>query len=177
MDPIQYKQANEEGELRQILEIQSQNSRDVLNPDEVQKEGFVTVRHDLDILKKMNDRCAHILAKDGQTVAGYALCMHPEFRNEIPIIAAMFNRVEKLLGGKPYIVMGQICIAKDYRKRGIFRRLYEEMLRIIKPEFERIITEVDDTNQRSLLAHYAVGFRDLEVYEADGRTWHLIELS
>ena len=176
MGTIDYVRASSEAELRQVLEIQRQNRAENLGRDQREAEGFVTVRHHLELLEKMNEACAHILAKDGQRVAGYALCMHPKFKDEIPVIAAMFRRVERLIPGEPYMVMGQICIAWEYRRQGIFRKLYHCMLEAVKGEYGRIITEVDATNQRSLQAHYAVGFRDMEVYEADGRTWHLIEL-
>ena len=176
MATIAYVRAGSEEELKQVLEIQQQNRPENLDDSEVRNEGFVTVQHSLDLLKKMNDVCAHILAKDGEKVVGYALCMHPEFKDRIPIIRAMFNRVARLLPGEPYIVMGQVCIDKHYRKQGIFRQLYGHMREAVIEDFKQIITEVDETNQRSLQAHYAVGFEDLEVYEADGRIWHLLVL-
>jgi hypothetical protein len=54
-----------------------------LSEDEIEVEGFVTVMHDFDILKKMNKACAHSIAKDGNKVAGYALAMTRDFRDEI----------------------------------------------------------------------------------------------
>lgn len=176
MKSIEYTRASKEEELLQILELQAANRPEVLSPDGIKREGFVTVKHDLELLRRMNDRCPHILAKDGDTVAGYALCMHPEFKEEISIIAPMFRRAEKLLPDKSFIVMGQVCVGKQYRKMGIFRKLYEAMADAVLPDFDLIVTEVDDTNQRSLQAHLAVGFKVLEEYEADGRKWHLIIL-
>jgi hypothetical protein len=46
----------------------------------------------------------------------------------------------------------------------------------ISPQFTTIITEVDSLNTRSLQAHYAIGFKTLSKYKADGRNWELIYL-
>ncbi|NNE77330.1 MAG: hypothetical protein HKN31_09690, partial [Pricia sp.] len=75
-----------------------------------------------------------------------------------------------------YMVMGQICIDKAFRGKGVFRQLYETMRLTLLPEFASIITEVDAENLRSLHAHYAIGFTDLKTYRAGGRVWRLIDL-
>jgi hypothetical protein len=77
---------------------------------------------------------------------------------------------------RKFMVMGQICIDRNYRKMGIFKNLYINMLKWLPPEFDCIITEVDASNLRSLNAHYAAGFKDLTIYPSHGRTWHVIVL-
>ncbi|MDC6351059.1 GNAT family N-acetyltransferase [Zeaxanthinibacter sp. PT1] len=174
---IIYRQAHSADQLEQILELQRENLVEVLTEEMRTEEGFVSLKHSLELLAHMNAVCPHIVALDGDRVIGYALSMHPSFSEEIPLIQPMFKRVKGLLApGTRFMVMGQVCIAKDYRKKGIFRGLYHRMQVALKNDFEWIITEVDDRNQRSLNAHYAVGFTDMEVYESDGRTWHLIGL-
>lgn len=141
------------------------------------KEGFVTVCHTYDMLYRMNKICPHIIAKEGEKVVGYALCMHPKFANEIEVLEPMFTEIASLLSkASSYIVMGQICIARNYRKKGIFRKLYEAMKIFVGPEFSWIITEVDSKNTRSLNAHYAIGFTNLKTYRSGGQDWKLIAL-
>ncbi len=174
---IIYRQAHSADQLKQILELQRENLVEGLTEEIRSAEGFVTLKHSLELLAHMNAVCPHIVALDGDKVIGYALSMHPSFSEELPLIQPMFKRVRALLpAGSRFMVMGQVCIAKDYRKKGIFRGLYHRMQIALRNDFEWIITEVDDRNQRSLNAHYAIGFRDMEVYESDGRTWHLIQL-
>lgn len=174
---MEFKQATSKYQLLQILQLQANNLRSVLASEVVEKEGFVTVEHDLELLSSMNDRCGHIIAMEGRELAGYALCMHPEFRNKIPVIRAMFEKIDTYFPDPgQYMVMGQVCVAPDYRGKGVFRGLYEHMKKCLYPEYLQIITEVDSRNQRSLNAHLAIGFRELEVYEGSGRTWHLIAL-
>ncbi len=177
MDDIIYTTVSNDNELLQILELQKANLPSVLSETELEVEGFVTVVHSLDLLHRMNERCAHVLAKSGDQVVGYALCMHPDFSKEIEILKPMFQQIEKVLPAEePYLIMGQVCIDKAYRKRGIFRGLYNKMLGQYKGEFTQIITEVDERNQRSSRAHYAIGFKDLIQYQSSGRTWYLIVL-
>lgn len=164
-------------ELEQILELQQRNLPQILSRVEMEKEGFVTVSHNLDLLERMNAVCQHIIAKKEGKVIGYALSMHPDFGNEIEVLKPMFDEINSsALKGEKYIVMGQICIAKEYRGLGVFRQLYKTMQHAIQPQFQYIITEVDAENLRSLNAHYAIGFKDLRRYRSGGQEWHLIVL-
>ncbi len=173
---IIYKCSTKELELRQIIELQQNNLPSSITSVEKQKEGFVTVQHDLDILKKMNEYQAHIIAKDGDKVIGYALSMVREFKNDIAVLKPMFEKIDTQLNlNQSYIVMGQICIDKAYRKKGIFKGLYHKMRDELHHKYDALITEVAANNTRSLQAHYAVGFSDLLVYKTDQITWHLIQ--
>lgn len=174
---VVYKRASDAEELDQILKLQLQNLSTRLSPAERQKEGFVTIEHTFELLDRMNAVCPHVIAKDEDKVVGYALCMHPKFADEINILKPMFNKIKATLADSiSYIVMGQICIAREYRNKGVFRKLYETMKQAVQPEFDCIITEVDAKNTRSLSAHYAIGFNDLKTYSSGRQQWHLIIL-
>jgi hypothetical protein len=180
---ITYTRSTSEEELNQILRLQQCNLPNSVSEAAQNTEGFVTVQHDLQLLKAMQDTCPHILAKDGNTVVGYALSMHPDFGDSIAVLKPMFAEINSVkhsastalrLTLERFIVMGQICIDKSYRKQGIFRNLYKTMRDHLLPPFLAIITEVDAKNDRSLKAHYAVGFEDLARYTAGGQEWVLI---
>jgi len=181
---ITYKRASTLAELEQILELQRNNLLTLISSEEKKMEGFLTIQHDFDLLNKMNKVCPHIIAKEDEKVVGYALCMHPKFENEIDLLKPMFKEITKTLQQRKsdnplfnnYIVMGQICIDKSYRKQGIFRKLYANMLQEIQPTFNIIITEVDRKNTRSLEAHYAIGFELLSKYRSGEQDWELISL-
>ena len=175
---IRYKTASSADELEQILLLQRENLPEAISEEVRIKQGFVTVHHGFDLLKRMNDVCPHIIAKKDDKVVGYALCMHPNFGDEIDVLLPMFSEIKKIVDPhKKYIVMGQVCIDKLFRKRGLFRRLYETMLHEIQPNFTSIITEVDIKNSRSQQAHYAIGFQLLSRYQSGGHNWELIELA
>ena len=172
---ITYSFAKSKDDLMQILALQKKNLNQIVSSEEKEKEGFVTISHTLAILEKMNNLCPHIIAKDGHSIVGYALCMHPDYTNEITLLKSMFTEIEATLDPKVnFMTMGQVCIDISYRKQGIFRKLYAIMKTAIQPEFNTIITEVASNNTRSLQAHYAIGFKDLKVYRSNRQEWHLI---
>ena len=174
---IRYKQADSERELKQILALQKQNLPVNLPREDQQTQGFLTVKHSLYLLRSMNLAFPHTLAVHQQQVVGYALAMHPKFRARIALLRPMFAEIDKTLeDSSSYMVMGQICIAKLYRGKGVFRGLYEAMQQFVAPDYNQIITEVDARNTRSLNAHKAIGFRELTRYQHGKREWALIML-
>ncbi len=174
---LSYCQTTSKEELEQILVLQRANQLHNISREIREREGFVTVQHTLPILTRMHATCPHIIAKDGEKVAGYALCMHPKFAEDIEVLKPMFAEINTVLPeGASYMAMGQICVAEAYRRQGVFRKLYETMKACVRPEFNAIITEVDEKNTRSLHAHYAVGFADLKTYSSGGQDWKLIIL-
>ena len=59
---IHYKRVENNDELYQILALQQTNIPSAITAEERQNEGFVTVHHTFDILKAMNNKCAHVIA-------------------------------------------------------------------------------------------------------------------
>jgi len=175
LQDIIYKRVDSNEELDQIIELQKINIRTSISEDESKSEGFVTVHHDFEILKAMNGKCAHIIAKSGSKVIGYALCMLKEFKENIEVLKPMFQQIDKCLNkNKTYLVMGQICVDKAFRKRGVFRGMYDFMKQEMSSKYDMIITEVDEKNTRSLNAHYTVGFKLLYSYNSSQQDWALL---
>jgi hypothetical protein len=171
---ISYSRSNNNGEFLGILDVQRRNVKTVLSGDEMQSDGFVTVVHSLELLRKMHRLCPHILAKNGDVVVGYALAMVPELRLDIPVLAALFEITDDLLPGRDYLVMGQICIDKPFRGKGLFSGMYEFYREQLHREFECLVTEVSESNQRSLQAHLHVGFEILHTRLDKGEEWKML---
>jgi len=171
---IEYTITSSEQELRQILDLQQQNLRKNLTEKEIQSQGFVTVVHEFKTLEKMHKVHPHTIAKDGDKVVGYVLSMSKLFGNSIEVLKPMFAELKKKNITDNFIIMGQICVSKNYRGKGVFRNLYHKMAKNFSGEFTRIITEVDALNTRSLNAHQAVGFKDICDYKASGQLWKII---
>ena len=125
---IKYQLTATDQELEEIIALQQKNLPLNISSGEKNDEGFVSVQHTLALLRKMHDAHPHVIAKHNDKVVGYTLCMLQEFRNEIPLLTPMFNQIDKaikeLSENFNYMVMGQVCVDKDYRKQGIFRALY-----------------------------------------------------
>lgn len=177
---ITYHRASTTEELNQILKLQEQNLRDLISEEQKQVDGFVTLKHDFKMLKKMNDACMHSIAKQDGKVIGYALSMLRGFKNDIPLLLPMFQKIDAALKKQNdtlnYIVMGQICVDKSCRSKGVFRGLYNYMASELKHKFNAIITKVDTKNIRSSNAHKAVGFEVLKTYTSNNQLWEVIIL-
>jgi len=140
---VTYKRVETTIELKQILDLQQSNLYNTLTAEERLQEGFVTVSHTLDVLMKMNEVCPHIIAKDKDIVVGYALCMHPRFSKEIDILKPMFQEIVAIIPKlENYLIMGQICVDKQYRKKGIFRNLYKTMKEVLQPAFDSLLQKL-----------------------------------
>lgn len=174
------KLAQTADELDQILPLQEANLGRNL-PDDVKKSnGFVTVKHDLSVLKKMNAAAPQIIAKDGDRVVAYALVMPKEFSAFVPVLVPMFEMFGKLtyqgkkLTDYSYYVMGQICIAETYRGMGIFEKLYQKHKEAYSDKFEICLTEVSSSNTRSMRAHEKVGFKTIHNFDDATDNWNIM---
>ena len=173
---ITFKITSTQEELQQILDLQQQNLPKNLTREEIKTQGFVTVEHQFQILLEMHNVHPHTIAKDGEKVVGYVLSMSKTFGDSIDVLKPMFAEFKKANINDNFIVMGQVCISKNYRGKGLFRGLYNKMAENFSGDFTRIITEVDALNTRSLNAHYAIGFEDLSDYKASDQVWKIISL-
>lgn len=167
--------------IHEILNLQSLNHKTSLSSEEIVKEGFVTCKHDFSLLKRMNDPYPHILATLKNKVVGYCLVMSADHRDELEVLQSMFAMIEKqtidgqAIESSDYITMGQVCIDKQHRKKGLFKQMYNHFRNQLSPHYKYCMTEVATSNVRSLQAHEAVGFTNLLSYKAeDGKDWELI---
>ncbi len=181
---ILYTTVQNAQDVRQILELQAANLQAVISPETARSQGFLTVRHEPDVLGRMNQAYPSVIAKDGDRLAGYCLVMPREFAPEVPILAPMFAMLEALLWrGRPlhaggWFVMGQVCVAEAYRGQGVFDGMYAKLKKVCCAEFDFVVTEVAERNARSLRAHERVGFETFHVYPdpTTDEVWHVVAL-
>ena len=140
----------------------------------------MTVKHTIAQLQLMNDRCPHVIMKSDGVVVGYALSMLPSFADMIHQLIPMFRTIDQLsyqgkaLQDATYIVVGQICISRGFRGKGLFSPLYHAFRRF-NDNFDFCLTEIDTANARSLSAHRKVGFEDLSDHlDEAGKTWRIV---
>lgn len=173
---IVYTLATTDADLQGILDLQSSNLEATLTVEETRSQGFVTVRHDLALLRQIRGDYHHIVAKAGHRVIGYVLTMLPAARQQIPVLHSLFDRIDqttyrkKPLCDYSYVVMGQVCIDKAYRGRGVFGHLYAHQRAHLAGDFDLLITEIAGRNTRSLRAHEKVGFIPILEF-LDGERW------
>tara|TARA_B110000211_G_C14087765_1_gene557459 strand:+ start:1925 stop:2473 length:549 start_codon:yes stop_codon:yes gene_type:complete len=177
---MKVKLAESEKELLEILNLQKENHLDHVPETLRQVDGFVTVKHDFDSLKKMNDQAKHVIAVDGGVVVGYALVMLKEFRNLVPTLIPLFNTFEeveyqgKKLGDHNYYAMGQVCVAASHRGKGVFKALYQKHKTAYSNVFDICLTEVSSSNPRSMNAHLKVGFKTIHTFKDASDEWNIL---
>ncbi len=178
---ITYTTVNSKSDLECILKLQKSNLSQNLNIDEIQTQGFVTVHHTFDSLKKLNDNEKHVIAKDHDKVIGYVLAMTKYSKFDIPILFSMFNLFDivlykdKKISDFNYILVGQVCVDKDYRGQGILDNCYTVYKELYKSKYDFAITIIAHTNSRSLNAHRRIGFDEIYTYyESDKTKWIVV---
>ena len=177
---VRYRTASQGSDMEAILALQRKNMPARLPPEEALAEGFLFVEHERPVLEALNHPFPHILAWAEDLLAGYALVMLRETSDLIPVLQPMFAQMDSIklpeaaLKDTRYFVMGQICIAREFRKKGIFEGLYTHLCTQMRPHFDFIVTEIALQNQRSIRAHTRFGFQMLRKYQADGINWAIV---
>jgi RimJ/RimL family protein N-acetyltransferase len=70
--------------------------------------------------------------------------------------------------------MGQVCIAKPYRGRGLFKALFQHHKKIYQSQFDLFITEIATRNRRSMRAHEKVGFKVIHIHRDEMDEWNVV---
>lgn len=177
---MEIKLAEADHELEQILQLQKENHYAHISEQQKNQQGFVTVRHDIELLRRMNNRAQHVIAVNEEKVIGYALVMVPEMQEYIPVLQPMFQLLEQLeyrnyrLREIDYYIMGQICIAENYRGQNIVGLLYNKHKETYASKYALCLTEVSTSNPRSMRAHQKVGFNTIHTYRDKTDEWNIL---
>ena len=168
-------------DLVQILELQKKNLAPSLSQEEIDQQGFVTVHHSFEGLKKMNGYEQSVIAKENDMVVAYLLAMTPQSKYDIPILGPMFEVFNQVIyKGKKisefhYLVVGQVCVAKEFRGKGILDECYGEYKKRFDKKYEFAITEIAQNNVRSMKAHERIGFKTIHQYrESNATHWNIV---
>jgi ribosomal protein S18 acetylase RimI-like enzyme len=174
---IEITEAKSREELKEILLLQEKNHRDTLSNLE---DGFVSLKHELPLLEKMNVVTPQIIAKAENKVVAFALVMPVAFKKDVPVLLPLFEMLEnvsykgKKIVDYSYYVMGQICVDEAYRGMGIFDRLYAKHKEIYSNQFDICVTEIASRNKRSMKAHQRVGFEIVHTFQDKLDEWNIV---
>jgi hypothetical protein len=175
---LHFKTAETYEEFVGILNLQQENH--IKNLESLD-QGFLFAEHNVEDLWKMSSFAPHIIAKDDEVVAAYILAMTVDCKEDVEMLIPMFEEFDQLeyecipLSEYNYLVVGQVCVSRDYRGQGVFDQCYELYREVHADNFDFAITEISDRNYRSLAAHYRVGFRELSRYpNANGEEWIIV---
>jgi len=180
---IVYTTSKDDSDLLGILDLQKRNLAKNLDPDEIRSQGFVTVSHRLEDLQKMNRIEQSVIAKENNTVIAYLIAMTEKSKFDIPVLVPMFEIFDKiqyegnLLSKYHYMVVGQVCVDKDYRGKGVLDKCYELYVNTFSQSYDFAVTEIASSNLRSLNAHRRIGFVTIHEYVAPNQVrWAIVVL-
>ena len=177
---VQIKTVETTEEIHGILSLQQRNFKESRTTDDVQSEGFVTVEHDYNTLQLMNSYEPQIIAVENGVVVGYALVMVRQLEDEIAVLKPMFQMLNEIsyrskeISESRFYIMGQVCIDKAYRGKGIFLELYKKHKSELSDKYDYCITEVSENNPRSMRAHLKVGFKIIHSFTDATDTWNIL---
>lgn len=185
MEGIIIKPVDQYEEILGIKQLQTINLKENISDQEKALEGFVTANYSIEFLQEMNNLQPSIIAKttDTNEVIGYVLAAPREIAEKHPILKGLMETIDqffyedKRIKDLRYVMSGQVCIAKQYRGKGLLVQLYQSFYHYFKDKYDYCITEVDDVNQRSVHAHRRCGFQIVHSGESgngDGIYWHLV---
>jgi ribosomal protein S18 acetylase RimI-like enzyme len=168
---LSYTTSTTPNDLVGILELQKNNLTKALTPVEIQTQGFITLTHTYDELKKLNDIEKSIIAKDQDKIIAYVLAMTKHSRFDLPVLIPMFEVFDeisyhdKIISDYNYLVVGQACVDKEYRGQGVLDRCYLEYKNQFSGKYDFAISEIASTNFRSMKAHQRIGFKEIHKYK------------
>lgn len=172
--------AETKADLKGILDLQQKNLSENISLEEKLEQGFVRVQHNLELLELLNSIERHVIAKDKDLVAAYVLAMTKKSRNDVPMLVPMFQQLDNLTyKGKNvseynYMVVGQVCIGKNYRGIGLFASCFEVYRNTFEKNYDFAITEISVSNPRSIKAHQKVGFEIIYTFKDEYETWVIV---
>ncbi len=177
---VTIKLVTEAEELIGIQRLQEENLRKNLTEIEANEQGFLMAEYSYDFLKKMHDAAPSVIAVSEGKVVGYSLVALKAIRDEHPLLADLFNTIDRLqfdsnnLSASNYVVVGQLCVGKGFRGIGLVDQLYQFYKDQYASDYEYLITDVAKANERSLKAHKKTGFQVIDELSFDGIGWDIV---
>ncbi|MBA4198030.1 MAG: GNAT family N-acetyltransferase [Chitinophaga sp.] len=174
------KRVSESNEITGIKKLQNENLKSTLKESERKEEGFVTAEYSVEFLEYMNAIEPSVIAKVENEIVGYALVTTKEIKGKHLLLDDLFNEIDKLsynnvlLSQINYVVVGQLCVAKKFRGKGLAQKLYSFFKEELSHKYLYCLTDVDESNPRSIQAHLKSGFEIIGTLQYGGSCWHIV---
>ena len=177
---VEVTRVSSPSEIIGIRDLQALNLKQNITAEEAIDQGFLTAAYTIEYLQEMNAVSPSIIAKDGDKVVGYALVATKDIRKGHDLIEGLFDAIDaceyngKLLRDVNYVVVGQLCVAKEYRGQDLVQKLYGHFRDCLSSEFTYLVTDVAKANLRSLKAHKKRGFQVINELTYGGFGWDIV---
>ena len=179
--PISYRRATAD-DFPGILRLQSANYLPNVAPQD-RSQGFLSAEFTPTQVATIAADLGIVVAVD-EAVVGYLCGFRNEFDHNSPVLAKMlesYDRVQfngRAIASYRSYIYGPVCIARQYRGRGILQKLYEAQKSELAGRFEVGVAFVSRANPHSLHAHVnGLGMTDAGDFEANGNVYAILVFS
>ena len=172
--------ATTDREIQGIRDLQEANLKENVALEKRPIDGFLTAKYSLDFLKAMNKSTPAIIAKQKGEVVGYALATNRSLLGQHPLLkdlSIQINKIpfgDKAIGDFDYLVVGQLCVARQVRGQGLAQRLYAHFKTTYQEQYPFSVTDVDQSNLASLKTHLKVGFQFVSTLQYGNSNWDVV---
>ena len=176
---IEYRRAGPE-DYAEIVRLQRANYIKNLTAEE-RGEGFLSAEFSFEEVAAIaNDLGIAIVTMDDD-LAGCLCGIRREFDHGSPVVAKMLESYDQTtFEGKPLsafnsYIYGPVCIARQYRRRGLLRGLYNFQKKDLAGQFEIGVALVSHSNRHSMQAHVdGLGMTEAGEFEVNGNLFAIL---
>lgn len=169
-----------EADFAAIIALQNANTPTHLSAEQ-RRQGYIVSRMEHAQLAAISAQLGIMLALQGNVLAGFVCMMPPEARPRPAVVDAMLAAAdEHSLDRQPLRAMrlflyGPVCIAREFRARGLLRRLFNAVKTHLHDRYDAGLAFIADDNPHSLAAHVqGLGMCDVARFSSGGQDYHLI---
>ncbi|WP_242927965.1 GNAT family N-acetyltransferase [Pontibacter vulgaris] len=147
--------------------------------EEERLQGFVTTPFTIPQLKQIISEGGLFVATDKSEVVAYAFAGSWDYFSQWPIFPYMVSRFPQLkyknveVTSENSFQYGPVCIAMDYRGKGLLNKLFETMRLELLKQYPLSITFINQVNKRSLNAHvHKLGWTVVDEFEFNNKNYY-----
>ena len=174
------KFVTEDDELIQIAALSMENMSSMIPDDLKEKEGYVTWPYSIEDLRVIHQITPSIVIKDDDKVIAYLIILVSEVRE----VYQPLKNILKLLGPSSYqdrlfedykyYILGQDCVQRDYRGRGLIKLLFDFQKKHLAPRYDLGVSAISVHNPLSQRIHEKLGAQVINVLSTEENTWNIV---
>jgi predicted GNAT superfamily acetyltransferase len=179
MRGIEYRRAGPE-DYGEIVRLQRENYIANLTAEE-RREGFLSAEFSLEQVAAIAGDLGIAIVTMNDDLAGCLCGIRREFNHGSPVVAKMLETYdhvwfqEQPLSAFNSYIYGPVCIARQYRRRGLLRGLYDFQKKDLAGQFEIGVALVSHSNPHSMQAHVeGLGMIEAGEFEVNGNVFAIL---
>ncbi|AZD84283.1 hypothetical protein C4K14_1442 [Pseudomonas chlororaphis subsp. aureofaciens] len=167
-------------DIETILALQEASLLENMSAEEARVHGFLRTRLSRENIGYLIDKNWLFVGKLEDQVISYIMGGDWAFFQQWEIFEVMCSRLSgKEVGGLSLSLLntyqyGPVCISREHRGVGVFRRLLFSLFRQFSRDYRVAITFINSENTRSLAAHRREGMEVIDQFKIDDATFHTL---